>query len=34
MAWAFARLELYGVWRYQVNVDEVRSPRFLYAFLK
>ena len=32
MAWAFTRLELLGVWRYLVNVDEVSSPRFFVPF--
>ena len=34
MAWAFTRLELLGVWRYLVNVDEVSSPRFFCIYSK
>ena len=29
MAWAFTRLRLHGVCRYQDDVDEVISPRFI-----
>ena len=32
LAWAFTRISVLGVWRYLGNVDEVKSPRFLFVY--
>lgn len=31
VAWAFTRISVLGVWRYLGNVDEVKSPRFIFV---
>lgn len=30
--WAFTRIWMLGVWRYLRNVDEAKSPRFLFVY--
>lgn len=30
--WAFTRIWQLGVWRYLKNVDEAKSPRFLFVY--